>query len=217
MAYAITSGSVVQMTLRGILFDQVVMTTFHYRLDLTGPLANGGVALDDINTQLQGVGNMLDDYSAAMPPEWVSDDYDLQWIYPLRFVKRTYTNGFPNGTGIGTTMTNASAALLVRGEAATKRSVATKHLPGVGGGSINAGMLSGAYLAGAGAIKAQVQANVVAAGRTYTPIIWGRPRAAFTKCGRDFPALDPLYTPITNAVLQDTARVQRRRTVGLGI
>lgn len=219
MAYPVASGSVLQLTLRGILLDQVVMTIFHYQLDPTSPsLLDGAAALDNFFTQIAAGGDMLNDYGDAMPTEWVSDEIDLQWIWTPRYVKKTYANPFPNGnSGSSTTVCNLACAMEIRGETANKRSVGIKHLPGVGGGDATAGFLTPAYLATAAAIKAQCQASVVAAGRTYNPIIYGRERQAFTKCGKTYPFLPQLSTRITNASLNDTVRVMRRRTVGIGI
>lgn len=217
MAYPINANDVFMATLRGFLFGQEVMTTLHYRYAPGSPvITNGSVALDDLFAVLDGPGDVLDDFISAMPPQFGEFRLDLQWIYPLRYRKQTYTPSTVVGTGDATTVTNLAACITLAGQTADKRSLSNKHIPGVGGDTTDSGFLSAPYKAQLGGYATQIQADLVTGTKFFEPIIFGRPRAAFTKCGRDYPALPVSRVDVYTATVQDTARVQRRRTVGLG-
>lgn len=217
MAYPINPNDVMMATLRGFLFGQEVMTTLHYRSAVGSPIVtNGSVALDDIFTQMDLPGGICEDFIASMPPQFGEFKLDLQWIYPLRYRKQTYTPTTTIGTGDATTVTNLAASIEIHGQEASKRSRCVKHIPGVGGDSCDTGFLTAAYKANLVGYVAELQADITAGGHSYEPIIWGKPRSAYTQCGRDYPALPALRTDIYGASIGDTVRVQRGRTVGVG-
>lgn len=218
MAYPINSNDVFQVTIRGFMFGQLVMTTLHYRYAPGSPvITNGSTALDDIFGQLDLGGDVLDDLSTILPPQLGSIEVDLQWVYPLRYRRQTYLPSNTAGLGTATTVGNVDAVMTLFGETATRRSIANKHLP-CSPDDCDQGLMTAAYKLAATAYVAQVQAdlNPGAGLRFYEPIIWGRPQVAFTKCGVDHPALPALRTDVAGAFIQDTSRVMRRRTVGAG-
>lgn len=219
MGYAVTANSVMQVTLRGTLFNQTVMNTFHYRVDSGGGvLADGAAALSQMNDALGIPDSFYDTYQRVLPPQVVNIIADLQWIDPDRFVKRTFPV-WPLGTGAFTATTpNLSAVLELRGDIADKRSIGTKHIPGLGGVAVAGGLVQAALLADLEEFGQQARLPQTVGGRTMTPIVFGRARAAYTdKFGVLHPAIGKSYRPITEFTVQTTARVMRRRTVGLGI
>lgn len=219
MADPIAVGWVLSATFRGELFNQLVMTTFNYEVtEVPGGGAPSNIlAITQFNTAFLAPGDMIDDYTNAMPVEYNLVAMDYQWIAPLRYRKVSKFDAAGPGNGGTTTTPNLAACITLAGDRATRRTVSTKHLPGLGGADIDDGILNGGAIARYGVVATQAQAAVVAAGTTYKPIIYGRFIAPFTKCGKDYPGQPELTTLIEFGFPQVTARVMRRRTVGVGV
>jgi len=218
VAYPINANDVVQVTIRGTLIDQTVMTTLFYRRPPGSAIINNGsVHLDNMFTNLDQPGDVLNDLTDALPDNLFDIEVDLQVIYPQRYMKQTYTPTVDVGQLASTKFTNTAAVITLRGEQANRRTVCCKHIP-VNEDSVTDGRLTVVYRGILDAYVAQIQADLEpVVGVFWEPIIWGKPRAAFTKCGRDYPALPALRTDVIKVITQPTARVMRRRTVGLGI
>lgn len=218
MADPIDVGWVLQCNFRGDLFGQMCITTFNYMVDALpgGGAPSNVLALTQFDTAIEVAGNLVPDYMDCMPVNYNLLAVDLQWISPLRYRKVSFTNAAGPGNGSVTTTPNLAAVITLVGERATRRSIANKHLPGLGGGDITDGFIDVAVRPMYLPILAQAQADVVAAGTTYKPIIYGRFIAPFMKCGVLQPGQAELKTPIVNGFLNATARVMRRRTVGVG-
>ncbi len=131
MAYPIASNSVVQVTTRGLLFNQTVMNVWHWRWEQgTTPITDGANALEDLQAALEASG-WRDSYQAMLAPQVINIYWDFQWIHPTRYVKRTNVLG-PSGTAPdATTVTNLAAALEFRSDIATRRGSGTKHIAGI--------------------------------------------------------------------------------------
>lgn len=218
MAYPIASNSVVQLTVRSKLFGQTVMNTFHWRWEIgTLPITDGAAALDDLEAELEA-NAWRDSYQAMCAPQVINAVADMQWIYPSRFVKRSYVF-FPAGTApLATTVTNLAAALEFRSDVATRRGQSTKHIPAVGGLNSAAGILDAGFLGAMDDFRVVHMLPITLHGGTYRPIIFGRARPSYTdKHGNVHPALPVSTLPITTSESKDTVRVMRRRTVGVGI
>lgn len=217
--YAVAGNSVCQVTIHSTLFNQVVMNVFHYRLDLAGgPVAAGAAFLSDFHDALNAGDGLYSTYADCLPPQVLNVTADLQWVDLDRFVKRTF---FIAGTGTFThvpTTANLSAVVQLRGNQADKRSIATKHIPGLGGTAVAGGLVTAGLLAQLEQFADQAVLDVPVGGRTMTPIIFGRARPSYVnKHGKTIPAIGKSYRVITTYALHNTARVMRRRTVGLGI
>lgn len=218
MAYDIAARSVCQVTIRGTLFNQVVMNTFHYRLDGTSSLINGSLFLDNFSAVLTAPGNLIDAWEGVVPAQVINHFLDLQWIDLDRFVKKTYVVGTEGGSPLGTTSTNQAAVLELRADIADKRSISSKHIPGLGGSGIVAGQLSFDKTAEMSTVGEASVLPLTVGTRIMTPIIFGRARAAYTdKHGVVHPAIGKSYREVSQFIVQATARTMRRRTVGVGI
>lgn len=218
MAYPINANDVCLVTIRGVLLDQVVMTTLAYRhAPGSVVITNGAAFLDDMFANLDQAGDVLEDLVGALPGNMGEILVDLQWVYPIRYRKKTYTPTINLGQGSDTTISNIAAVITVAGEQASRRTIANKHIP-ISQLDVEAGQLTAGYAAVLEAYKTQILADLLpVAGHPMEPIIWGPPKAAYTKCGKDYPALPALRTDIVTAVIQDTSRVMRRRTLRLGV
>lgn len=194
------------------------MNTFFYRLDTGATITDGGLFLAQFNAALALPVALYEEYLQAIPAQCLNVEADLQWIDLDRFVKQTFTVGAAGEAAVGTTVTNLAAALELRGDKASKRAVGTKHIPGVSGGSVVAGVLGAALIGALQNLGGASLLPVTVATRIMTPIIFGRARPEYTdKHGVLHPALPKSYQVVTGFAVQPTARVMRRRTVGLGI
>lgn len=216
----IAVGWVLAATVRGAMNGQTTLTTWNY---LVTEIAAGGVpsnilAITNFNTEWQQPGDMQDDYTNAMPANWVMDAMEFQWIAPSRYRKITFPNGNPGGGNPGDAHTsNLAVVITLNGEKATRRSISNKHLPGIAQDDYLDGILGNPTLASMTVLAAQTQADIVADNVTYKPIIYGRFIAPFVKCGVNKPGQPELKTLVTGATVRNTVRVMRRRTVGVGI
>lgn len=219
MAYPVSQNSVCQLTYKGTLFNQVVMNTFHYRLEQSGGIvADGAAFLDDFFEVL----NIPDGFNTLLMKTWsqaiVNVTVDMQWIDVDRFVKKEQVVVGAGNAAWVTAVTNLAATIELRGDMADKRGRGIKHLPGIGGTAVNAGKLEPAVVAAVRNFGEIAIIPVVVAQRTMNPIIFGRARPGYTKPdGTVMPPLPKSYRPITAFSVPDTVRVMRRRTVGVGI
>jgi hypothetical protein len=211
------TGSVVQATFRGLLHGQLVMNTFHYTPQTAGGVTGGGAFLDDMFDVLNAVDGMCVRWKAILSSSVTLLECDLQWIYPDRFIKRTYTIG-ANGDNDNTTTTNLATVISLRGNQADKRSIGTKHIPGLTAALCDAGLIQPAQYALADDLCVRAILPITVGTRVLDPIVFGRARAAYTDPdGTVHPPLPVSKRVITTYIVQQTARVMRRRTVGVGV
>lgn len=217
--YAVGGNSVCQLTIRSTLFSQTVMNIFHYRLDLAGGVVAAGSAfLSDFNDALQAGGGMFETYINCMPAQVTNIVADLQWVDPDRFVKRTFVVNPLGGFSHVPTTANLASVLELRANIADKRSIGSKHLPGLGGTAVAGGIVQAALLAQIEEFADQCPLSVPVGVRTMRPIIFGRARPSYTnRHGVVIPAIPKSYREVASYVIHNTARVMRRRTVGVGI
>lgn len=219
MPYAISGNSVCQTTVQATLFGQTVMNVFYWRLDLAGGnLIDGSAFLPDFDNALQAGGGFVEKYVLCLPALVLNIKADHQWVDPDRFVKRSFVWGPIGGFTHIPTTANLSAVVELRGDIADKRSIGTKHIPGLGGTAVASGLVTVPLLNQLDDFGLEATLPVTVGTRTMTPIIFGRARAAYTnKHGVVVPAIGKSYRTITAYNVPTTARVMRRRTVGLGI
>lgn len=217
--YAVAANSVCQVTMKGTLFNQAVMNTFYYRLDPSGgTITNGGAFLADFNDTLSVPDNFYDAYMACLPALVENVFADLQWIDPDRFIKREFVVG-PVGTFTHVpTTANLAAVLELRANIADRRSIGSKHLPGLGGAALVAGNVSAGLISQIDNFGGICTTEQPVGARSMRPIVFGRARPSYTdKHGKVHPAIPKSYREVSGYIVQRTARVMRRRTVGLGI
>lgn len=213
MAYTVAANAFIQLTYRGLHWGQVVMNTFIYRLDPIGIVIDGpdgAAAMAEIKAQLEAPLNMDDDYIAAVSSDMTEIVKDLQWISPTRYLKQTYTVGI-TGTGEAPAVSmppNVSHVFTLRGDIAVPVRVGTKHIPAVPIEWVDEGKPTGAAQA--------IYATLAAQAKNDFPITVGGD--SFNVLPYVFNRDEPLTSVLVTAWrLGETTRVERRRTVGLGI
>lgn len=204
MPYEVDIGAVLAISIEGRQDNQQVITTLHYRL-LDNSLGDGRAAALAMMSNLQQGGDLFDAYKACLCDAVTDLTMYAQWVTPQRFAYVVSPEAPAMGV-IGTAPLPANVAQVVtrRGEEANRRSISTLHLPGVPVAAVVGGILDGAQ-------KALLQdfadiacdANILVGGATLQP-------CAFTRLAPDTSKL------LVEGFPQDTVRVMRRRTVGLG-
>lgn len=212
----VSVSDVVQVTYVGRLFEQKIMTTFHYQLEIVTGVVNYESAIVGLDGALSAAGNLLDDYLDCLQSDVTIDEAWYQMIYPTRLYLQRKTKGVP-GTRVAASGTaNLSTAIERRTFTANHRSVGGIRMPtaadagSVVDGKITAGLKT-ALLALA---TTMLQSAVTNAGvLTWKPVLYGPARPAKPPK----PALPAIVQDLVATTVMDTARVNRRRTLGLGI
>lgn len=203
MAYEVADGAILESTIVGNHEGQVTMSVFHYRLTSTLGLPDGDAAIDAFNVEWNDLTDFVGAYVTALSQTWLATMCVYQWIYPTRFHRRTKTPAAAQGSVAGLSLPpNVSAAISKLSEKATRRSRGTLHVPGVPSSHVNSGEIT---LAGkalyddlAEFMPVRYQTN------TFVPILFNRTNPALSET-------------IVEGRSELTSRVNRRRTVGLGI
>jgi len=206
MAYIITSPAVLSFTIEGRQEGQQVMSIFHYLFNNPSFTSDGRAQLEAFADRMHAVGGLYDLYRNCLSEEVVQLRTRTQWIAPTRFafVERTpaFTTGgvtgtaFPSNTAVDVTRRTQNSGRTQRG---------TIHMPGV----------PATFLASGSVTTAGNDAYSTFAALSLSAIV-----TAF-EAGNFFPCLFHRSAPtvvqqLINFRVQPTARVMRRRTVGLG-
>lgn len=216
MAKLVGSQDVAMVSFLGDLHGQRVITTWHYMIDISTVGTQDGQALATaMKNFFIGPGKLYSRYLAVMPAEWVAEFMDIQWIAATRYRKDSFTRT-DIGAGGTTSVSNLACAITLQGDQASRRTQAVKHIPGVGGADATAGILNGAYLALAEALRNEASADIVVTGTTLHPIIYGRAITADPTHVPPIAGQTEKKTLISSGFVNSKVRVQRRRTVGLG-
>lgn len=199
----------VSLTLVGSMNAQEILLTHVYEVASTFGAGTWDM-IPNFNEFIGGivaVGGLANVYLDVMSDEFSLNRIDLQVIYPTRYVKVS----FADGSGPGTVVQNAEPpnvahAILLRTDLAGRDQRATKHIGGVPSTFTNNGRMTAAAIAAYEILADQLVQRYTVAGTGDTlwwPIIYHRDNPGAT----DY---------ITSRTLQNTTRVERRRTVGLG-
>lgn len=205
---ALSIGDLALYTLRGSLYDQKIISTYGYLVDAITGTPDLFVALDALIEKLNDVGGIRATYLGCCPPEYHMEEEWAQKISPTRFrAVKNVVDEFGLFTDGQARTANSAASITRRGDEAVRAAVSTLHVPiGQSGEEIAEGRVTQALLDALNVHAAQIKLDVttVVGTVTWTPVIPN-------------PANPGLSIVITDAFAQDTVRVMRRRTVGLGI
>lgn len=206
MAYNVATGSIVECSFKGILFNQTVMNIRHYRISAIGAVTDGATILDSINTTLQqagGVDEKAADVSSAMLD---LRKIRLQWVYPQRFRAKEYDCTLSAGTGpVDCENSNVTASIELAAEEADRHGIGRWAAVGVASSWMSNGLVTGPYFLKLSNLATALTGNLITAdGVTLVPIIFRRTS----------PALSYI---VRQAGPKETLRSQRSRIIGLGM
>lgn len=208
MATPVSANTVWLCTLRGTLHGQTILNTHHLVYNGSGTIPDyEALANQFLSNQVTNNTQFWFQFAGCVSTDFIANEMTMQPIYPNRYNAATLSmagsTGFLSGEALPP---NVSATITKRSVNATRWGRGSNHLAGVrlqdtSGGRWDAGQLvlldgyadfiSGQWAAGGSFLN-------------FRPVLWNR-----TNPGR--------ITDVTSASAQPTTRVERRRTVGLGI
>lgn len=206
MAYVVSNGSVVALTFEGRHESQQVMSVLHYRLSSGGTLPDGRAALIAFLAQVQADEKLFERWRAGRSVKLTTLRIRAQFIHPDRFA---YVEQIPTidvGAVAGDSYpVNTAIAVTRKTDNAGRDQVGTVHLPAIPITSITNGAVTagGLALSNDFLIESLEKITTVTPAAEWFPILYHRAS----------PAVNP---SLTGGVVQPTARIMRRRTVGLG-
>lgn len=202
VAYTINNGAIMAVAFQGTLYGQQIMTTFHYRYE--GPvIASGQTFLQTfigVNAQMQANQGL---WRACISADCVSLEAAGQWIWPLRYRAYRVPMAGPTGDMGSANASNTASVITLIADEATRHGVGNKHLPGLAGGNQDQGFLTNPQIVANTDFSTAMATSVPLLGGVMQPVIYNRANPAAS--------LD-----VVGAEVNQTVRVMRRRTVGLG-
>jgi hypothetical protein len=199
-------NDIVEISIEGKINDQQTISTFHYRVgSISGAFPMFG-QLAAFLTALRADDKLFNSYQHVTSDQLDRLNMYAQVIYPIRY---RYTNDeAPDETGAVDSLAfppNVQASITRAAERAGRRYVSHLAVPAVPIGAIVDGKVTDAYKLDLLSLANEMVASyVLPSGAELNPVIF-------------HPQFSPIFDQITFAFPQTTSRVQRRRTVGLGI
>lgn len=202
----ISNGAVLEVVVHSTLNAQRQMTVLHYKLsDMSAP-ADQFVKLEAVDTRFALADGIYDAIAAASGNDCEFQEVQLQWIFPTRFAYRRFDSmpligQYPNIC----LPSNVAATITKKGVEAGRHSIGAVHLPNVPQETMVEGLFQAPYTTALEALATALKTPyTIATGGTLTPIIANRASLGGSK-------------EVVTTVVQLSTRVQRRRTLGLGI
>ena len=200
-------GDRVLVTIAGVLLGQRTLNTYLYRISAITGTPDYVTLMDALHSSLSGSTQLLPTHQAAMPSNWFKSATWYQIVTPLRF-RKYVKNGSGAGTALGVAYTpNVQASITRVGDVAGRKYVGGVRLPlGTDVDATDGGIVVAAQKALLQNHANAMKLNVITSGAvaTFIPQV-GLPKPPDTSAD------------LFDAIPQDTTRVIRRRTVGLGI
>jgi len=209
MARVVVNNSILEVTMLQRYNAQVCMNVLHYRWTSTGP-AEGDDLTDLLDALVfNGVGSVTDLLKARNAATWFYTATKYQWVSPIRYTPKLYTDATGFGENVNPALPqNVAAVLTKKAVVATRKGTGGVHFTGLCDDDVLDGFLTAARKTNMDAVAVQLSqvadTGAVLAGSKLTPIIGPQTEASTAPTWTDW-------------ISQDTVRVMRRRTVGLGI
>lgn len=205
MAYPITSLSILQVVFEGKHDGQQVISVMSYIYDDLTTKPDGRAEIVSVLSQVMAPDGLYEKYIACVSVD-VSDIRCYgQFITPIRYAYVRAVGDGVSGANAGPCLpSNTAQVVSRRGDLADRANISDIHLPGVPVGAVISSELTGPQLTLLQSFgTASVQPYVSATGGNYQPVAFHRESPVLSR-------------KLTESFPQDTVRVMRRRTVGLG-
>lgn len=200
------------VTYRGVLHNQTIMTTYWYQLK-TIPAGGGSIidASNNLATALAVAAGHQETYLWITPSNYLLQEVWIQCVFPTRYRKTVYTRGLPGLSINSSSTTNVSCSIARAGEVAARNTQGGVRIP-LSPDDVTNGNLSAGMLAIAGSHVTQMK-TVLGVAPNW---VWWPGMLSHVYDG-DGNIVQTFFTLTGFVTLQGSARVVRRRTVGLGI
>jgi len=201
-------GDKVEVTFEGVLCGQIIQNKFHYRVaSIVGGAIDQEAAFAALDASWTLPLGLYFTYTLFLPDNWLSTKNSYQVVKPQRYIAYKYAHALTGNSTFNALTANMAAVFTKRGNLGQRDNISTTHLPlSEDSGIYTNGKLTPATQATLATLAAFFKTDqAIVAGAvtvTYTPVILHPDGSA---------------TDITSVVVQDTVRVMRRRTVGIGI
>lgn len=204
---ALPVNTVIEVTYRSTLNSQVCMNVFHYVVTTQSTTVGNLDEVEDfINLFVDnGVGSIRPAYAACLPENLTVVEVLGQPIYPIRY-RRVAAGVGEQGLRGQATSSNLQASITKQTQLGGRDQVGAVHVPMTAEDSLN-GLVVAGLKANLVTLADRLDSSLTDAvgGGVYAPCIYHRNDEAI-----------PKYAIITKMYPQDTTRVMRRRTVGVG-
>jgi len=203
---ALLVGDIVLVTAVGNLVGQRTLTTFPFQVTAVTGIPDQTNAFDDLHAELNATTGILGKMRACIPSQYTMTQAWYQVIAPTRYrryVKAVNTQGGFTGAAL---TANVQASITRVGEEAGRRYVGGVRIPiGTDYSSLAAGLVAAGLKTKLTDLAEVMDQNIITpvVVATYRPLVGLAPNPADS-------------VPCFDAFPQDTVRVLRRRTVGLG-
>jgi len=207
---SVATGQIYLMSLVGDMDGQECINTFTYRAtdasDPTKTVQEVAIGLNAALSIPDGGGKRFDStYLALLPSQYVWVETWIQVVSPTRYVKSVFAGGGAGTSNIDGHWANSAAVITRRGEEANRKNIGSVHICFPSEAAAVAGKVPAGYKTDMGDFATQMRATQALAGLSVNMV-----PVLFHKGGT------PNYSVIKSTIAQDTVRVMRRRTVGVG-
>jgi len=205
----LTAGDVVSLTVYHTLCNQTCLNVLHYQaFDVTAGI-DRWAAYASLYTEWSAVASVRERMLAVEGDNVTMERVRLQFLTPTRKLYRDFTinAGGTAGDGISSTA-NVAASILKQGDGSGRQFVGRLQVVGPPTASQNNGVWNVGYMADLEALALELKQDLVVAGvATFRPVLIGQAAGEAV----------PHVHNVVECWPQNTVRVMRRRTVGLGI
>lgn len=210
-------GGIVRIAINGNIFAQKMITNFWYRVRTASANPNILNELNDLVSFFKvNAAGPYTSYKNCIPQDWVGETIDGQYFAPGLSVARKNDISADNGGRGATTSTNLASVVTKSTELGGRSQIGSFHLPGVATDDQVAGELILGLKTALGTFGSKAL-NVLTepfGGGVYEPVIVHIPVDPLNP-DKKLPRLSTA-TLMTGTSVQETIRVMRRRTVGVG-
>jgi len=201
-------GDVVSIQIHGRIFNQVTMSTFHYKVTTASTTPDTKVALEALGTsfktQLNAPGLA---FLQAAPQNWLAEKVRLQVVSPILSQYAIVSWNLFGTIGSDANASNVTGTLTRRTSFGGRTQIGALHTAPLPDAAMLSGLIAASHLAKMDNLADKMDNNftVLAETTQVTPVLWS--------------TNDPFNNNklITSIIVQPEIRVMRRRTVGLGI
>lgn len=206
MAYTVGVNDIVEVTFKGVLFNQQCMNVRHYKVTTIGAVTDGATLLSSINDALQVGGGLDEAFANVQSSLVIQRKIRLQWIFTQRYRAREFDSITTEGQDNNDCKTaNVAASIELAAEEADRHGIGRQQIYGIASSRILDGRPVAAYLTLLGALATALVGNIITAdGVTLVPVILNRggPNLSYV---------------VRQAGPKNEIRAQRSRVIGLGI
>lgn len=206
---ALAVDDVVQVSIRGLLFNQRILTVLHYVVSVAGS-GSTETNLENIAADFAGAAtaqDVINKYVAATSLDLGLSEIRAQRVFPTRTVYKAFAIARSGGDADNAATANMAASILKQTNTPGRRGIGRMQLAGLPNNAIAAGLLQDAYRLGALTDLANELkkgwSTVTGTAITLQPCLYN-------------PGATPAYSIIVGTVPEITVRTMHRRTVLLG-